>query len=428
MNDTRESLFTRKSFREQSPTFRIEAIISDGMWYSVPKWRNLAKVTEEELRDWIDEALADGRLVQSKTGAKSYRLPLHEIYAWYDKHDLEVEDQLLDFLFPPRIWDGQTEVEGFLNAPLREIGVVSFSVESKYLTKITDALRGIARVREFEPGKYKAYSLSSTLVRDIVRDIIKDAPSSQVEHRVSPRSSAKRRELVDFSPTFADGMVEFYKNFAKSLVKSKMDTIRIYLPDPQDQESQIIIWVLTAIEKFNEASAVPFSGYFNSSLQYWPYDLPAMHLGKELSSFQRARSKAITALQKEQSEEVENFTNREIADVIGMDIIKYNHLEERHRVWMRTRSATTLNWDESTDEKQIEVNLSGELAGESADTDIDLAHRMSVAILNTALKTGKFENSFWLINQVDAPEVSIDDIQNVDPVFIEELGYNMGLG
>lgn len=428
MSETRSSLFTRKSFREQSPTFRIEAIISDGMWYSITKWIRLAKVSEEELREWIDAALADGRLIQAESGAKSYRLPLEEIYAWYDKHGFRIGDQLLDFLFPPRIWDGKTETEGFLEAPLREIGVVSFSADNEVTAEITDALRGIARVREFEPGKYKAYSLSSTYVRDIVRDIVQKKDASEVDPRVSPRSSAKRRELVDFSDEFADGLVEFYRNFAKSLVKSKMDTIRIYLPDPEDQESQIIIWVLTAIEKFDESSAVPFSGYFNSSLQYWPYDLPAMHLGKELSSFQRSRSKAITALRAERGEDAENFTNKELADIIGMDIVKYNDLEERHKVWMRTRAATTLNWDESTDEKLVKANLSGELADNSADTDVELAHRLSVAIVSTALKTGKYNCAFSLISQVDAPEISVSAIQEVDESFIEELGYTMGLG
>lgn len=428
MTETRTSIFTRKTFQAQPARFRIEAIISDGMWYSIPKWRNLAKVTEEELRDWIDEALDKGKLIQSETGAKSYRLPLEEIYAWYGKHGFSLEEQLLDFLFPPRIWDGKTEVEGFLEAPLREIGVVSFSSNNSVAEKITDALRGIARVREFEPGRYKAYSLSSTIVRDIVKDIIADHRESEAESRVSPRSAAKRRELVDFSPTFADGLVEFYRNFAKSLVKSKMDTIRIYLPDPEDQESQITIWVLTAIEKFDESSAVPFSGYFNSSLQYWPYDLPAMHLGKELSSFQRSRSKAINALRAELGDDVENFTNQQIAEVIGMDIIKYNDLEERHKVWMRTRTATTLNWDESTDEKLIKTNLAGDLADRSGETDIELAHKLSVAIVKTALKTQKFDCAFALMSQVDAPELSIETIQSVDEDFITELGLNMGLG
>lgn len=428
MTDSRtNSVFTRESLKKQPVDFRIEAIISDGMWYTIPKWRNLAKVTEEELRAWIDTALAEGKLIQSETGAKSYRLPLEEIYAWYEKHGFNIEEQLLDFLFPPRIWDGKTEIEGFLEAPLREIGVVSFGASSEVAQIIIEKLRGIARVREFEPGRYKAYSLSSTYVRDIVKGVIDQQKEADVDTRVSPRSSAKRREMVDFSPTFADGLVEFYKNFAKSLVKSKMDTIRIYLPEPEDQESQIIIWVLTAIEKFDESSAVPFSGYFNSSLQYWPYDLPAMHLGKELSNFQRARSKAITQLRKERGEDVESFTNREVAEVIGMDIVQYNDLEERHKVWMRTRTATTLNWDESSDEKVIEANLSGKLTEPTGNTDIVLAHKLSVAILEAALQTEQYDDAFTLIDQVDSPEIDLSAIQSIHDSFINVLESRMGL-
>ena len=67
------AVYTRSSLKKQSPTFRIEAIISDGMWYSFSKWKRLAQVTDEELQEFIDDSLNSGELIQSKTGAKSFR-------------------------------------------------------------------------------------------------------------------------------------------------------------------------------------------------------------------------------------------------------------------------------------------------------------------------------------------------------------------
>ena len=69
------------------------------------------------------------------------------------------------------------------------------------------------------------------------------------------RNESKHREIVDFTPEFARGLVLFYKRFGRSFVKKDMETIQIFIPDPEDQESQITIWVMTAIEKFDESAS-----------------------------------------------------------------------------------------------------------------------------------------------------------------------------
>ena len=79
----------------------------------------------------------------------------------FRSHDLTVKDRLVDFLFPPRIWDGVTEAEGFEDAPLRSVGIVTFVCDSNVANEAIDALQGIARVRESQAGTYKAYGLNA---------------------------------------------------------------------------------------------------------------------------------------------------------------------------------------------------------------------------------------------------------------------------
>lgn len=419
------ALFTKDNLKKQPADFRIGAIISDGMWYSLPKWRKLAKVSEEEINKWIDEKLDEGVLIQSPTGAKSYRFPLTEIYKWYDENELPLGVQLIDSIFPPRIWDGMTETEGFLSAPLRKIGIVSFSCGSDVALEITQALRGIAKIRETDPGRYKAYSLSSSYVKEIIEDILKKHEPISANRKIYSRAESKRREMVDFTPDFAHGLVMFYKQFAKTLVKKFMDTIQIFVPDPEDQESQILIWVIASIEKFDESASVPFSGYLNSVLNRRPFDLPSDHLGKELSSFQRNRSRSINAMKKRFGED-KNFTNVEIASEMGMAQIKFNDLEEKHRVWTRSRNTTTLTWDENADEKSIESNLSGDFSG-SGDSDILLANKLSQSVIQTAINTGLYEDAFAIISQIDLSEINVSKIQSISEPFIQELGFVLGV-
>lgn len=419
------ALFTKDTLKRQTPDFRIGAVVSDGMWYSLPKWRKLAKVSEEEINDWIDEKLSDGTLLQSPTGAKSYRFPLESIYEWYYTNEIPLGVQLIDSIFPPRIWDGMTETEGFLSAPLRKIGIVSFSTTSQIAAEVTQELKGIAKVRETDPGKYKAYCLSSSYVKEIIEDILKKHEPVAANRKIYSRAESKRREMVDFTPDFAHGLVMFYKQFARTLVKKNMETIQIFIPDPEDQESQILIWVIASIEKFDESASVPFSGYLNNVLNRRPFDLPPDHLGKELSSFQINRSRAIKAMKNRFGEE-RNFTNIEIASEMGMEQIKFNDLEEKHRVWTRARNTTTLTWDENADEKSIEANVSGNFTGLSA-SDIALASKLSRSVIQTALNTGLYDDAFSMISQIDMTEVNVSKIQSISEPFIQELGFVLGV-
>ena len=414
--------FTKDTLKDEPVDFRIGAIISDGMWYSLPKWRKLARVTEAEINDWIDDHLADGSLLQSATGAKSYRFPFESIYRWYDAHGLDVQGQLVDFVFPPRIWDGMTETEGFLSVPLREIGIVSFSASNSAAIEVIQALRGVAKVREFEPGRYKAYCMNASYARTIIEDELLRI-NEDSGRKMYSRSEAKRREMADFTTEFANGLVMFYKEFGKTLVKKEMDTIRIFLPEVEDQDSQILMWVLTAIEKFDESTSVPFSGYLNSVLRRWPYDLPAMHLGKDLSSFQRQRSRAVTALREETG--AANFSNTQLASHMELDQSKFDDLEEKHMFWTKKQNATTLTWEENADEKQVRSSLMG--GNENTATDVHLANKLSYAVVQAALNTEQYDDAFSIISQIDISEINMGKIRAVSETFIQELGCIIGV-
>lgn len=416
--------FTKDTFKKQPADFKIGAIISDGMWYSLPKWRKLAKVTEEEINDWVANKLETGELVQSPTGAKSFRFPYESIVKWYEDNNIELGSQLVDFLFPPRIWDNMTEAEGFLSAPLREIGIVSFVCSSNVAREVTEELQGIAKVRESDPGRYKAYGLNASYIKESIEKVFKQHESTEVG-KIYSRSVAKRREMVDFTKTFGNNLVMFYKNFGRSLVKREMETIKVFLPDPEDQESQMVLWVITAIEKFDEASSVPFSGYLHSVLKRWPYDLPNAHLGEDLSVFQRQRARAITKL-KEKFGEERTFTHQELSENMDMPQSRFNDLEEKHRVWIRARNSTTLTWGDNSDEKLATGNLSGgAVPSESHPNDVLLANKLSYAVIEAALNTELFDDAASIISQIDASEINLSKIKEVSEDFIQELGNHL---
>lgn len=419
-----EAHFSRDVFSKASPDFRISCVIADGMWYSLTKWKKIAKVDEDIIKEWINRNLESGMLVQSPTGAKSYRFPMSSVKQWHDDHEITVGDQLVDFLFPPRVWDGMTETEGFLQAPLREIGIVSFVCSPAVFDEVKEKLRGVARIREVQPRTYKAYCLEPSLVREIVEEVFSHH-TPQETGKIFSRNVSKRRELCDFSKEFKDRLVFFYVAFGKTLVKKRMDTISIFLPDPEDQESQIISWVISAIEKFDESTSVPFSGYLDSVLRKWPYDLPQMILGKDLSDFQRKRSRAVVAL-KSKDLDGREFTASEIAEEMGIDKSEFDNFEERHKTWINTKNATSLTWEETGEEKSSSPSVVSSSKA-SATTDVYLANKLSFAVINTAVSTGLFDDAFTIIQQIDVNNVNIQKIKKVSEEYIQALGIELGI-
>lgn len=418
--------YTKKDLKKLDPDFKIGAIVADGMWYSLPKWRRLAKVTEEEINDWVERHMNNGYLSQSPTGARSYRITHEQVLEWHREHGLEVGDQIFDFIFPARVWDGVTEVEGFLATPLRDIGIVSFRCTTQVANDVTEALRGIARVREAEPGLYKAYGLSANYIKPIITEVFARYPASEAYDTYS-RGSSMRRELVDFSEPFAHHMISFYRAFAKSLLKKFMDTIKIYIPEPQDQESQIIAWVIEAIEKFDESASVPFSGYLNSAIKHRPYDLPNRQLGSDLSNYQRDRSRAVNRLREKLGDTSASFSATTLADEMGMRLSDFTTLEEKHHVWLKTKTATTLTWEENSEEKGGEQVMGSAVTG-SRQSDRKQCHALSAALIAAAIHTEKFEDAFSIISQMGAEEINLGKVKAASEDFILRLGVELGMG
>lgn len=422
-----KAYYSKKDFEDQSEDFRIGAIISDGMWLSQPKWRKLSKVSEKTLEDWIASALSTGSVVQSDTGARSYRMPHDEIYKWYQDHGFTPGEQILEHIFPARIWGGQTETEGFMSAPLREIGMVTFHCHREdVVDEIRDALMGIGKVRQSDTGVYRVYSLNALVARRRIEPILKRAYEG--EARIYSRNSSYRRELKDFSEEFGTNLVDFYRKFARSLVKGAQETINIFMEDKEDQESQITLWVISAIEKFDESAAVPFSGYLNTVINRWVYDLPDDALGKDLSNFQREKSRAMKILRSKTSGGDHNreFTNDEISEIMGIDKKKFFDLESKNKLWNRVKTSTSLTWDETAEEKQSTSAVDA-LSPKREDTDIDLASQMSFAAVVAALHTGEYDSAFSLATQIGADEMDTTRLDGLSVEFVKEFGSHMGL-
>ena len=387
----------REHFNSQSDEWRIEAVIHDGNWYDFKKWRKVAKVKKDVLEKWIDEN--KDILIISELG--SYRVGYDEIIKWYNENDIDLETSIVPNNFPPKLWDKTTETDVFLSAPRRRVGTVSFIAETKeILDKCENILKGTAKIMPDDGGRYKAHGLSAVHIKNLLSKGLTEKEFDSLQ--IKTRAMIMQRELIDLPPLWLDEALDFYVNtFAPSALRSSMSTISIYLPDRHDIHSQTMIWVISAMKKFNENASVPFSGYLSNVLRHWPYDLPDEHLGKELSKFQRDRKKAIEQAEREGLSIDGNVPIEVIAEIMGITLEDYIELNIEHENWLAEKNATTLTWEDSANEKK------GTRVGEteSIKNDAQKLSRMSIATVKAAVDTEDWDSAYKLISQIDSNEI-----------------------
>lgn len=408
----------RRQFNAQDDIWKIEAVIHDGNWYDLEKWAKVAKVDEKTLLAWIE----DNKDILIESGLGSYRVGYDEIIIWYEQEDIDVEESIVPSNFPPKLWGGTTETDVFFNAPRRRVGTVSFKVDNnEILDRCVEILKGVGKVMSDEGGRHRAYGLSAIHMKNLLSKGLTESEFESLD--VKTRAILLQRELIDLPPEWLSEAITFYTNtFAPSILKSAMSTISIYLPNKEDIHSQVVVWVLTAMKKFDEKASVPFSGYLSSVLRHWPYDLPNEFLGKDLAKFQRERKKAIE-LAKEEGYRGGNISIETLAETMDIPKDEYIELNSEHENWLAEKNATTLTWEDSANEKK------GELLGSEAAVKVDIEKMatISLAAVRAGIETKDWGSMTAVISQIDKSDIDKNINEKLSSEFLASFAKILGL-
>lgn len=359
-----QCLWSKTEFRNLSIEDRVIVFLSDGQWWSLEKLLRMLEIgkipgkvpraqAERDVAAVLRRLTENKTIVRAKTGAKSYRMPLESVLTWYRRNGVDLGQRLVASNFPVRIFGGVTEIEGFLNAPLRECTSISFKdYSSEVFYAVRQAMAGVGTVRRGKAGRVYVKTLAVEPARTILRQTLDRFPESH-KGRLSISKVAARRLVDDLDPRFFSEMMEFYLMFIRSRLKKQMEIITVFLPLEEEQTAQLTEWVIEAVEKYDEMASVPLSGYLENSVPYWAHDLPQQFIGKELAEFQNKRSKAVKALRKaRQVPASHEFSYHEIAEQMGIPYEHFMVLKEQNDTWFKQRNMESITRGEDTSEER----------------------------------------------------------------------------
>lgn len=383
-------------WNEYTPEFRISATIHDGQWYTKEKWKKVAKLKKIEiLDDWIEK---NKDILIFHDNNNSFRVSYDEVIKWYKENNLDITKELVPKNYPPRLWNNKTETETFIDTPCEIVSSLLLKTNDfKIKEKIISLCQSYCQIKEDEMNRIYFYSLDADFLKRKIEKVLTEEELKRCELRT--RFSFGKREIVDFDEEFLIESLKFYQVMLITLLKPHQKTMEIFLPEQMDRNAQMYEWIIKALQKYDENSGVPFSGYLASVLNRWPYDLPDNALGKPVAAFQRNRAKAIKKLK-------EFYKEEEISvDMIRKELNMYSDeqfkaYEEWNTHWLKIQGASNLNWEDKNVEK-----IGKNITYKKSNVDTALRSKITRAILNACVLTDNQISGIKLLNELHSTKI-----------------------
>lgn len=380
-----------KQFKEKDKLFRIEAVIHDGQYYNIEKWAKISLVENKDIEEYIKNN--KNKLIKLN---ESYRMPLAQIFDWYGKNNIDITTCIVPNNFTPKIWNGYTEAEFLEMNPRRMVSSLYLDLtncDTDTINKIKHICLLYGNIISKNTSEFTVYTLNIDFIKHrISRELGRD-----IWNTISSRNRTlfKKREIGGLDNEFLHHFMIFYSEYIYGILKNHMTTINTFIPDQEDLNVQIIEWILTALSKYDETSAVPFSGYFTTVMAHWPYNLPEIELGRELATFQRSMSRVLKEL-----EDIEN-TNEISSDMIKEKMLDeyssddFDRLYSENKYWYNMRNTQDLYYDDNRECKALHVV--DNRSSVQVKSDKSLACSISISLIETAVKTELWNDFFAVL-------------------------------
>lgn len=301
--------------------------LADGQWHPIDKIRkNIvgllrkqdAKAKLPERKDLIErlDALVEGGTLKPGTGkSPSYRFETEKLEGWRSVSETLDRDNKL---YQPRYFGRVLEDDGWLQAPLHTLDLIHFrpsgSLTKQELLDFTQL--PFAAIQIDEEGLHRIFTVDGETTYRQLKQAQEDEPRWGITS-LRLEKNLKRRDLAELPPGFLNDLCRYYGNFAKVLLRNKMSSVLKHIPDPDDIQQQIYIWIIEAVERYDAQTSIPFGAYLGTSLDKWVFNLTRRANGRSVADMELKHVRAANAFRNENDREP---TQDELAQVLGMTV------------------------------------------------------------------------------------------------------------
>jgi len=352
--------------------------LADGQWHPSTKiWSRFGdeaklldpKVSKKQMLTMLDELVEKEILLSGAN--QSYRFVTRELELW---RLLSPTLDLTSLKDTPRYFGGILEDDGWQRAPLRECHLVHFKASRKLskteLSKLVSEPMNMINLNE--DGLYKIYSRDKETTYNRVKELKVEFPEYEISG-IRLEANLRRRSLDELHQRYLSELCRHYGQFAKVLLRGQMSSIKKHLPEDDDAQQQIYLWVIEAVKRYDDSTSIPFAAYLGTSIKKWVYDLNRKSYGRSIADKELKHSRAINEFR---AIEERNPTAEELARILNIPVDEVNREKEDINTVVNLRNQKAIEYDD------FELPLPAE-----DQTDAHLDNLIESTILSASITT-----------------------------------------
>ncbi len=335
--------------------------LADGQWHplykltkQIDKGNAKAKDFKVLLSGELDNLVEVGVLLNGEN--ESYRFRSENLETW---RELSGNPQLSEKKYLPRWFGNILEDDGWVLAPLKNYDLVHFKADSKLSRQtLLNHLNLKPTLVQLDGGLYRVFSTNGEETFALVKELQQEFPEYEIRS-MRLEQDLKRRDLGDLPPAYLSDLCKYYGNFAKILLRPYKTSIAKHIPDADDEQQQIYLWVLDAVQRFDDTKSIPFAAYLSSSLQKWVHNLNRNAFGRSVADAELRHARAINNFKTEHGRDPRVD---ELAEILDEDISTVKKESMVINTVVNLRNVTPIH----TEETEIPI-ASSELVDDNID-------------------------------------------------------------
>lgn len=370
--------------------------MSDGQWHPITKiTKNCAEkkvLSSAQVKDTVNELTERGYILSGANN--SFRLPEKYVRQWRNSRGLSMDT--VDS-HSPRFFGGMIEDDGWAHAPLTERQLLSFRANSHITSQvIREKIGDMGEVNQAEDGLFRIISTQGDELYDLLKEWNRFEPEVKIEG-LRLTYGTFRRNIQDLPPAYLADFCEFYGSFSYVLLRNNMSSVVKHIPENDDTQQQIYLWVLDAIVRYDDKTCIPFAAYLSTCLLRWVHNLNRKPFGRAAADNELKHFRANSQFEAENGRKP---SLHELAGILEENVEKVIKDSLSIKMVSNLRSATTLDSEEfnvpliavETADKGVEAYLertliSAALISSALDQDIETKGASLVALMSVIDKT-----------------------------------------
>lgn len=436
-------------FKKFPLKFRIEAILSDGQWYTDDKVRMLCGEPDGTEVKPIFRALVEEGVITGHPNGDSYCMSYAQMKKWRADNGVPLEAQVISKIVAPRIFGSgahrMTENEFFDMAPLHQLGTVTFHVSDvSMLDQIRRDLGWMGKFKLEKDNRCKLLCLSAPIARQRLLEYDAAHEGRVLVKGCNSHNVSMQRELCELDQSALADIVEYYVAFAPVLVPYITKTFRTYMSNASaselksESDSILCEWIINFIQKYKESDSRPFSVMVKTVLPKRVYEFSNNQIGRDVNKFQVNKAKAIKSLNDENGTEPDTYYSNETIRHRMMDAgyklskSEYADYDAALDSWRKSNWATTLDWDDgeqksvSKDKKQYDTCKIVDPFSSDAITAMERRSGLQRAVVRAGVESGEYADALTVLRMMTDSR-TLNDVLSMGESFNMSDGFKRSL-